>query len=121
MANNTKDNTSADELRQSIEEKFSEYSIHPQETHEEGCGFWGNEDGEGVEYCDCRYSYDVRQFAKCMPEIMQLITSYTKQRELALLERLEKQWGETVDYSLGKRIYIKFVPLSAIQKEKEKL
>lgn len=49
--------------------------------------------------------------------VRQLITSYTKQRELALLERLFDD--EKINFSGGRLNYI--VPKSAIRGEKEKL
>lgn len=47
--------------------------------------------------------------------VQQLITSYTKQRELALLERLERSIDD------GKRSHSMAVIRSAIQEEKEQL
>ena len=51
-------------------------------------------------------------------EFADFITSYIKQRELALLERLEEQ---KIYGHLAVPDCTHFVPLSAIQKEKEKL
>lgn len=38
-----------------------------------------------------------------------------------LLDRLEAQWGETIDNTLGKPIRIKFVSVDAIQDERNRL
>lgn len=53
--------------------------------------------------------------------VMRMFTSYTKQRELALLERLENQSIPIADGLLRvPKGYRQVVPLSAIFKEKEK-
>ena len=49
-----------------------------------------------------------------------LLDWHNKQVE-ALLDRLEAQWGETIDNTLGEPIRIKFVSVSAIQAERAKL
>lgn len=56
-------------------------------------------------------------------KLEELITSYTKQRELALLERLESLSITVLPetYPTGSRVSIDAIPLSATQKEKEKL
>ncbi len=61
--------------------------------------------------------YEVDSFSDVKREILNLINS----EALKLLDRLEAQWGETIDNTLGKPIRIKFVSVSAIQAERAKL
>lgn len=51
----------------------------------------------------------------------QLITAYTNKQVEEVLDRLEAQWGETIDNTLGKPIRVKFVSVEAIQAERAKL
>ena len=49
-----------------------------------------------------------------------IIDWHNKQIE-EVLDRLEAQWGETIDNTLGKPIRIKFVSVDAIQAERNRL
>lgn len=51
----------------------------------------------------------------------QLITAHTNAEIAKVLDRLEAQWGETIDNTLGEPIRIKFVSVSTIQAERAKL
>ena len=95
----SKPDTSADELRK----KFERYH--------RGC--------DKYEVLRGIYPNDRRLTEKpCSCGLDKLITTYTEQRELALLERLEEQ---KIYGHLAVPDCTHFVPLSAIQKEKEKL
>jgi len=50
-----------------------------------------------------------------------VITAHTNAEIAKVLDRLEAQWGETIDNTLGKPIRIKFVSVDAIQAERAKL
>ncbi len=54
-------------------------------------------------------------------EAKQAILDWHNKQVEELLDRLEAQWGETIDNTLGKPIRIKFVSVSAIQAERAKL
>ena len=49
------------------------------------------------------------------------IIAHTNAEIATVLDRLEAQWGETIDNTLGKPIRIKFVSVEAIQAERAKL
>ncbi len=52
---------------------------------------------------------------------LDIITAHTNAEIAKVLDRLEAQWGKTIDNTLGKPIRIKFVSVSAIQAERAKL
>lgn len=49
------------------------------------------------------------------------IQAYTNAEIAKVLDRLEAQWGETIDNTLGKPIRIKFVSVDAVQAERNRL
>lgn len=59
-----------DELRGLISDKLSEHSIHPQETHVEGCSY---EEDETT--CSCSYSFEFKQYPLWLEEMVALIRS----------------------------------------------
>lgn len=61
------------ELLLSVTEKLDEYNFLPGLTHEEDCGYWGTEDGEGEDYCDCEYKKEVGLWKDCRAELAALI------------------------------------------------
>lgn len=54
-------------------------------------------------------------------DAMQFVKDHTNAEIAKVLDRLEAQWGETIDNTLGKPIRIKFVSVDAIQAERAKL
>jgi len=54
-------------------------------------------------------------------DAMQFVKDHTNAEITKVLDRLEAQWGGTIDNTLGKPIRIKFVSVSAIQAERAKL
>ena len=57
----------------------------------------------------------------CTNVVMSIVQAHTNAEIAKVLDRLEAQWGETIDNTLGKPIRIKFVSVSAIQAERAKL
>ncbi len=58
---------------------------------------------------------------KVLAEAEQALLDWHNKQVEAVLDRLEAQWGETIDNTLGKPIRIKFVSVSAIEAERNKL
>jgi hypothetical protein len=54
-------------------------------------------------------------------DAMQFVKDHTNAEIAKVLDRLEAQWGETIDNTLGKPIRIKFVSVDAIQAERAKI
>jgi hypothetical protein len=58
---------------------------------------------------------------RVIADIATFITTYTNAEIAKALDRLEAQWGETIDNTLGKPIRVRFVSVEAIQAERAKL
>ena len=61
------------------------------------------------------------EYQHTVDETLQLINSHTTKLLNEQLGRLQAQWGETIDHTMGRPIRIKFIPLSAIENERRKL
>jgi hypothetical protein len=77
--------------------------------------------GVGQELKRIMDSYHLGGYGEEYEEIAALITAHTNAEVAKVLDRLEAQWGETIDNTLGKPIKIKFVSLAAIQAERARL
>jgi hypothetical protein len=66
------DNTQGlDEIKLIVHEKLSEYSLHPQETHVDGCIY---EDDDTV--CNCSHSWEFNQYPKFIDDLEQSILQW---------------------------------------------
>jgi hypothetical protein len=85
-----------EQLLAMIVELMSVHSIHPQETHVDGCSY-----EEDDTTCDCSYSFEFKQFPRWKEEVAQLIKSHTQQ--IALESRSEGWIGGSA-FELGELI-----------------
>lgn len=91
--------TSEEELREKIELTLDEWSFLPGLTHIEECGYWGTDDGQGSEFCDCIYRREVDVWPKCLDELMQLLHQYGNTREIeGRIDELKKTGGPNDAY-----------------------
>jgi len=70
------------ELLDQVTEKLDEWSLLPGITHVEDCGYWGTDDGDGPEYCDCEYKREVDAWARCRQELAELFDAHLQAAEL---------------------------------------
>jgi hypothetical protein len=54
---------------------LDEWSFLPGQTHTEDCGFWGTDDGDGEDYCDCPHRKDIDAWKKCLRELKAALTA----------------------------------------------
>lgn len=85
--------TNTDQLRELVDETLSEYSIHPQETHEGSCCYWNNEDD--YKTCDCSYRFEFKQYKPFLDDLTAKLEAHTAtavraaridEREKAIIE-----------------------------------
>lgn len=82
QANTTAAPTSEEELREKIELTLDDWSFLPGRAHLEDCGYWGTDDGQGADFCNCINRREVDVWPKCLDELMQLLHQYVNTREI---------------------------------------
>jgi len=72
-------------LEESISQLLSEYSIHPQETHMDGCIY---EDDDST--CDCDYKFEFKQYTGWLNEMTTFIKQYGINQRIDELKSIGK-------------------------------